>query len=142
MSCSMTGHYVELFVQFDRRHIVRSILALLGAAGFGLPRLAGAQTAPAPNQEKTWRHGVSLFGDLKYPAGFKHFDYVNPQAPKAGVVRMFAFGTFDNFNVVVAGVKGSIAAGLNDLYDTLMAPALDEVSAEYGLLAEAVSYPP
>src|SRR4029077_8342108 len=136
MSCSMTGHYVELFVQFDRRHIVRSILALLGAAGFGLPRLAGAQTAPAPNQEKTWRHGLSLFGDLKYPAGFKHFDYVNPQAPKAGVARLNAFGTFDNFNYVVGGVRGALALGYQVMYDTLLAPSLDEVSTEYGLIAE------
>jgi microcin C transport system substrate-binding protein len=99
--------------------------------------------APAPAQagEKTWRHGLSLFGDLKYPSGFKHFDYVNPNAPKGGAARLIAFGTYDNFNIVVAGVKGSIAAGLDQIYDTLMTPALDEVSTEYGLLAESVSYP-
>ena len=77
----------------------------------------------------------------KYPEGFKHFDYVNPNAPKGGTVRQIAFGTFDNFNLVVAGVKGSIAAGTELLTETLMTPALDEVSTEYGLLAEAVSYP-
>ena len=54
---------------------------------------------------------------------------------------MMAFGTFDNFNMVVAGVKGSIAAGIDQIYDTLMVAALDEVSTEYGLLAEAVSHP-
>ena len=75
------------------------------------------------------------------PAGFKHFDYVNPNAPKGGTVRLGAFGTFDNFNIVVAGVKGTLAAGIDRIYDTLMASALDEVSTEYGLLAEAVSYP-
>ncbi len=63
-------------------------------------------------EEQTWRHGLSLFGELKYPAGFKHFDYVNPNAPKGGTVRLGAFGTFDNFNIVVAGVKGTIAAGI------------------------------
>ena len=52
-----------------------------------------------------------------------------------------AFGTFDNFNMVVGGVKGSIAAGIDLIYDTLMVAALDEVSTEYGLLAEAVSHP-
>ena len=57
-----------------------------------------------------WKHGLSLFGDLKYPAGFKQFDYVNPKAPKGGAVRQIAIGTFDNFNQVVAGVKGSLAA--------------------------------
>ena len=54
-----------------------------------------------------WR----LFGDVKYPADFKRFDYVNPDAPKGGVVRMFELGTFDNFNIVVQGVKGSLAGG-------------------------------
>ena len=54
---------------------------------------------------------------------------------------MMAFGTFDNFNMVVAGVKGSLAAGIDLIYDTLMVSALDEVSTEYGLLAEAVSHP-
>ena len=104
----------------------------------GVERLAQAQPA-AP--QRTWRHGLSLFGDLKYPEGFKHFDYVNVKAPKGGVVRMIAFGTFDNFNTVVSGVKGSVAAGLGELNDTLLVQTLDEVSTEYGLLAEAVSHP-
>jgi microcin C transport system substrate-binding protein len=99
-------------------------------------------THAAAQEEKEWRHGLSLFGTLKYPAGFKHFDYVNPQAPKGGVARQIAIGTFDNFNLVVAGVKGSLAMGIDLIYDTLMAPALDEVSTEYGLLAESVSHPP
>ena len=55
---------------------------------------------------------LSLFGDVKYPADFKRFDYVNPDAPKGGVVRLISIGTFDNFNLVVAGVKGSLASGL------------------------------
>jgi microcin C transport system substrate-binding protein len=99
-------------------------------------------THAAAQEEKEWRHGLSLFGTLKYPAGFKHFDYVNPQAPKGGVARQIAIGTFDNFNLVAAGVKGSLAMGIDLIYDTLMAPALDEVSTEYGLLAESVSHPP
>ena len=88
-----------------------------------------------------WRHGLSLFGDIKYPADFKHFDYVNPDAPKGGAARQIAVGTFDNFNIVVAGVKGSLAAGVGLIYESLMTPSLDEVSTEYGLLAEAVSHP-
>ena len=51
------------------------------------------------------RH-LSPFGDVKYPADFKRFDYVNPDAPKGGVVRLFELGTFDNFNIVVAGREG------------------------------------
>jgi microcin C transport system substrate-binding protein len=91
--------------------------------------------------EKVWRHGLSLFGDLKYPPGFKQFDYVNPNAPKGGSVRLTGFGTYDNFNIVVAGVKGNLALGLTYVYETLMTPAPDEVSTEYGLLAESVSHP-
>ena len=52
-------------------------------------------------QTRQWKHGLSLFGEPQYPAGFKHFDYVNPTAPQGGVVRQIAFGTFDNFNQVV-----------------------------------------
>ena len=66
---------------------------------------------PAGAAEKEWRHGLSLFGDLKYKPDFKHFDYVNPNAPKGGSVRQLAIGTFDNFNLVVAGVKGTMAVG-------------------------------
>ena len=99
------------------------------------------EISSAQAQEKVWRHGLSLFGNLKYPPGFKQFDYVNAAAPKAGAVRQIAIGTFDNFNVVVAGVKGALATGIDNIYDTLLTPALDEVSGEYGLIAEAVSYP-
>ena len=100
---------------------------------------ASAPTAPAPAQN--WRHGLSLFGDLKYPAGFKQFDYVNANAPKGGTARQIAIGTFDNFNIVVAGIKGSIATSGTLIYESLLSPALDEITGEYGLLAEAVSYP-
>jgi microcin C transport system substrate-binding protein len=108
-----------------------------------LGRLGLPLSLPAAAQERQWRHGLSLFGDdVKYPADFKHFDYVNAQAPKTGGVRMFAIGTFDNFNLVVAGLRGAIVTGIALTFDTLMTPALDEVSTEYGLLAEAASYPP
>ena len=66
-----------------------------------------------------WRHALSLFGDIKYPADFKRFDYVNPDAPKGGTVRQYAIGTFDNFNLVVEGVKGSLASPVNLIYEEL-----------------------
>lgn len=122
----------------------RSVLHT-GAAAFVAPAFnslgAVFSSAQAQAAQQTWHHGLSLFGDIKYPAGFKHFDYVNPNAPKGGAARLGAFGTYDNLNLVVAGVKGSIAAGISEIYDTLMVPSFDEVSTEYGLLAEAVSYP-
>ncbi len=121
----------------DRRSLLTS--ALFAAVA---PRLPFADwIGPAQAQEKNWRHGTSLFGDLKYPPGFKQFDYVNANAPKGGTARQIALGTFDNFNAVVAGVKGSLAAAINLVNDTLAVASLDEVSSEYGLLAEAVSYP-
>jgi microcin C transport system substrate-binding protein len=89
----------------------------------------------------TWRHGVSPFGELKYPSGFRQFDYVNAKAPKGGVARLIALGTYDNFNILVDGVKGALAAGIDLNYDTLLVAALDEVLSTYGLLAEAMSYP-
>ena len=70
---------------------------------------AHAQSAP---DGLKWRHGVSTFGDIKYPAGFKRFDYVNPDAPKGGVARQFELGTYDSFNIVVTGLKGSTPAGI------------------------------
>jgi len=84
---------------------------------------------------------LSLFGDIKYPADFKRFDYVNPDAPTGGVARQILIGTFDNFNVTVAGVKGSLASAVALIYEALMTPSLDEVSTEYGALAEKVSHP-
>ena len=84
---------------------------------------------------------MSMFGDIKYPAGFKHFDYVNPDAPKEGVVRLFELGTFDNFNIVIQGLKGSIAGGATMINQTLTTRSQDEPSTAYGLLAEAASYP-
>jgi len=126
-------------VKLSRRTILRSGAAVL-AAPLATPVPVFQTIARA--EEKNWRHGLSLFGDLKYPAGFTQFDYVNPNAPKGGVVRLGGFGTFDNFNLVVAGVKGTLAADITRTYDRLTTPGLDEVSTEYGLLAESVSHPP
>jgi len=127
-------------MKFSRRSVLRATAVTfaapaLGVLGTPLPvERAAAQT-------QNWRHALSLFGDIKYPEGFKHFDYVNPNAPQGGTVRQSALGTFDNFNTVVAGVKGSIAIGTDLFMETLTTSSLDEVSTEYGLLAEAVRYP-
>jgi microcin C transport system substrate-binding protein len=128
-------------LRFSRRSIIRT--GLLTAAAPLLGRLGlPSFTAPARAQAREWQHGLSLFGELKYSPGFKHFDYVNPQAPKGGTARLIGFGTYDNFNIAVSGVKGSLSGGINFIYNQMMADALDEVSTEYGLLAEAVSHPP
>ena len=103
--------------------------------------LTGSALLPAKADDAKWRHAVSLMGEPKYSADFKHFDYVNPDAPKGGTVRLAANGSFDNFNLVVAGVKGQLAAGIGSVYETLLSNALDEVSTAYGLLAEGLTFP-
>jgi len=127
-------------MKLTRRSVLRGTAAALASPALGALGAASlARTAAA--QERTWRHGLSLFGEPHYSADFKHFDYVNPAAPQGGTVRQIAFGTYDNFNQVISGVKGSLALGTELFTETLSTPALDEVSTEYGLLAEAVSYP-
>ena len=122
----------------NRRSVLKSALLALAARGLPLPDWIAAAQA----QDKNWQHGLSLFGDLKYPAGFKQFDYVNANAPKGGVARQIALGTFDNFNAVVGGVKGSLAAGIDLINETLSVASLDEVSSGYGLIADGVSFAP
>jgi microcin C transport system substrate-binding protein len=127
-----------------RRHLLQggalaTIAPALGAAT-GLPAFSTAH-AQTSTSEPARRHALSLFGEPKYPADFKRFDYVNPDAPKGGVARQILIGTFDNFNVAVAGVKGSIAVAAGLIYEALTTPSLDEASTEYGALAEAVSHP-
>lgn len=92
---------------------------------------AAAEAAP--------RHGISAFGDLKYPADFTHFDYVNPDAPKGGRIATIgpaAISTFDSFNGYI--LKGDPAQGLGLLFDSLMAPANDEPGSLYALVAKDV----
>ncbi|MDP9137135.1 MAG: extracellular solute-binding protein, partial [Pseudomonadota bacterium] len=83
------------------------------------------------------RHGLSIFGDLKYPPDFRHFEYVNPEAPKGGrmvTVGTLAMSTFDSFNGYI--LKGDPAQGLGLTFDTLMARAYDEPDAMYGRVAK------
>lgn len=84
-------------------------------------------------------HGLAMHGDLKYAADFKHFDYVNPDAPKGGEIKLAARGGFDTFNPYV--VKGRVAAGYSRVFETLLVPSADEPFSQYGLLAETVETP-
>ena len=116
--------------------------ALLAAAG----ALAGAARLARPAQaaDEAERHGISAFGDLKYPANFTHFDYVDPQAPKGGLFsqigpsRMFNqnFQTFNSFNSYI--LRGDGAQGIELTFATLMSRAADEADSMYGLAARAV----
>jgi len=104
-------------------------LVLAVALSAAIP--AAAQTATS--------HGIAMHGDLKYPAGFRNFDYVNPDAPKGGEVRRSAQGGFDTFNPYV--IKGRSAAGVGFLYQTLMVSSADEPFSQYGLLTQSVEMP-
>ncbi len=84
-------------------------------------------------------HGFSEFGDLKYPEGFAHFDYVNPDAPRGGELSYAAQGTFDSFNPYTR--QGRAGARSADHYESLLVPSYDEPAAYYGLLAESLEYP-
>ncbi len=87
--------------------------------------------------EKT--HGIAMHGKPKYEESFTHLDYVNPDASKGGVVRFGSYGSFDNLNRVA--FKGSKAAGLGYVNDTLMRRVWDEAFSLYGLIAEFVEMP-
>ena len=108
----------------------RGIAAALGAL------VLLASVPPLAAQE--FRHGLSTFGDLKYPADFKHFDYVNPAAPKGGQFSTYgALSSFDSFNQFI--LKGDAASGLANLFDSLMVRSGDEPDAMYGLVAKDVA---
>ena len=110
----------------------------------GVGAIAACATPAALAQEEPERHGISAFGDLKYPADFKHFDYVNPDAPKGGLFSQVGstrqynqnFLTFNSLNSYI--LKGDAAQGMELTFATLMASAADEPDGLYGLAARAV----
>ncbi|MBI3797716.1 MAG: ABC transporter substrate-binding protein, partial [Deltaproteobacteria bacterium] len=87
----------------------------------------------------TTSSGLSMYGDLKYGPKFTHFDYVNPDAPKGGEVKLAAIGTFDTLNPFV--LKGVPAAAIGQVFETLTVQSDDEPFSEYGLIAETIKVP-
>jgi len=81
-----------------------------------------------------------MYDEVKYPAGFHHFDYANPRAPKGGEIRLAVVGSFDSLNPFI--LKGVSAAGSTLIYSRLCTKSLDEPLAEYGQLAETITCPP
>lgn len=115
----------------DRRHVLGLGLGALGVIRFGAAAAAegGAET-----------HGLSAFGNLKYPANFRHFDYVNVDAPKGGLFSQLVGSggsTFDSFNAYI--VKGDAANGMGITFASLMARAFDEPDAVYLLAADRLT---
>ncbi len=113
------------------------------AIGLAVITLIWATQSFAESHEPTTvSHGISAFGELKYPEGFAHFDYVNPDAPKGGTISFrgtLASQTFDSLNYFI--LDGEPAQGLWHIYDQLMVRAYDEPDAVYGSLAEKIEYP-
>ena len=103
------------------------------------PACAADTRLAASPEEIVRAHAIAMNGAPKYPAAFSHFDYVNPQAPKQGLLRRASIGTFDSLNPYIA--KGNPAEGLTLTTDTLMAASRDEPLTRYGLIARTVEYP-
>lgn len=131
-------------MQMSRRHVLA--VGVGGALGvsLGASSLRGARASEA----ETEMHGISAFGDLKYPADFHHFDYVNVDAPKGGVfslipsVRAYnqSYQTFNSLNAFI--LKGDGAQGMDMTFAPLMVRANDEPDAMYGLAAKSVQISP
>jgi microcin C transport system substrate-binding protein len=113
----------------------RSLIAVASLAIVsGLVVAASAQDDGTP-----WMHAIATLEEPKYPEGFAHFDYVNPDAPKGGTITSGAVGTFDSFNAFI--IKGS-PAGLAGLFETLTTQTEDDAMSEYGLIAESMEIAP
>ncbi|HMQ57851.1 MAG TPA: ABC transporter substrate-binding protein, partial [Rhizobiaceae bacterium] len=122
----------------SRRALLAGATAVIAATA--LPRPLFAKSA-----RETPLHGLSAFGDLKYPPGFRHFDYASPDAPKGGRFHFqpsywFFNQNTDTFNTLNSFVRRGDAPPRMELcFDSLMVRALDEPDAIYGLLAETVT---
>ncbi|MCX7383202.1 MAG: extracellular solute-binding protein [Alphaproteobacteria bacterium] len=112
-------------VTMEGRKIVRFLAAALLVL-LSIPALA-----------QTPSHGVSMSGALQLPAGFAHFPYVNPDAPKGGEISLGTVGTFDSFNGFV--LRGVAAGEIGRIYDTLLRDSADEASTAYGHIASSLT---
>ncbi|MEM7018377.1 MAG: ABC transporter substrate-binding protein, partial [Pseudomonadota bacterium] len=127
-----------------RHPIERLPLMMLALFSTMLMNYSGAEVPPQNAQDIQYQHGYAFLSKPAYPNNFTHFNFVNPDAPKGGRIRVPQMGNWDSFNLISA--KGRIAAGIdfwrvdeNLLWDTLLVPALDEPATSYGLLAEGVA---
>ncbi|SON53681.1 Oligopeptide-binding protein AppA precursor [Hartmannibacter diazotrophicus] len=134
----LSGRLSDGGIACDRRGFLRGAAVLAGAAGFGILPAKPVQAGEGRG------HGLSFFGDLKYPAGFARFDYVNPDAPKGGEVATqvasWAYNqnpsTFNTLNSYV--LQGDGAYGMSLTFASLMGGTLDTIDNLYGFVAEEV----
>ncbi|MCL2473383.1 MAG: extracellular solute-binding protein [Alphaproteobacteria bacterium] len=92
-----------------------------------------------PSEAKSSNHALALYGTPKYNRNFKHLEYVNPEAPKGGEIRLHSLGTFDTLNPFT--LKGIPASGTGLVFETLMYKSSDEPFSTYGWIAESVTIP-
>ncbi|WP_207485858.1 extracellular solute-binding protein [Arenibaculum pallidiluteum] len=117
------------------RSRLRSVLA---AMAMGLACAAHAVPGHAAGAVEN-AAGLALHGEPKYKPGFAHFDYVNPQAPKGGEIKLAAMGGFDNLHPFI--LRGIAPAGIGLVFETLMTQNADEPFSMYGSVAESISVP-
>jgi microcin C transport system substrate-binding protein len=120
-----------------RRRWARAAVPALGLAALLAMTTSGVQAVPDPGV--TISAGYAAVGKLKYPADFKHLDYVNPIAPKGGTYTYAQSGSYDSLNYY--GLLGTPPFALLWVYDTLMQRSLDEPASYYPLIARTISYP-
>ncbi len=111
------------------RRSIAAVLAVLGSVGLSTSVMAGETTS----------HALSAWGEAELPADFAHLPYVNPNAPKGGAITIEASGSYDSFNPFI--LKGLPGQGLGRIYETLMTGSSDELTTDYGLLAETATVP-
>src|SRR4051794_4128175 len=104
----------------------RSVLAGGAALWVGGPAILRAQASTGT----VVSHGFATHGDLKYPVDAKNLDYANPGAPKGGLVRLAGRGSYDSLNPFI--LKGTPAAAVGQIYETLMFSTYDEAATSYG----------
>lgn len=131
----------DIFIMIGKLLLTASLALLLTAPAIAQETSSPAiHTVPAANAASIAPvHGMALHGAPKYAADFRHLDYVNPDAPKGGTLRMSAVGTFDSLNGYI--IKGSPASGLGMIHETLLQQTEDEPFSAYGLLAESIEVP-
>lgn len=119
--------------RFQHSLMIAGTLVLTILAAMWAVNPANAQTM------SEWKKSTALVGEPQYADDFTHFEYVNPDAPKGGIVRLATDGTFDTLNSVPQ--RGNLGIGLGLIYDTLLTSSLDEISAMYPLIATQMRYP-
>jgi microcin C transport system substrate-binding protein len=115
----------------------RTLIKLAALTGLPASNIVAASVARA--EDKVFKHAYSTLGDIKYPPGFKRFDYVNPEAPKGGRLRLAGVGSFDNFNQFT--IRGELEPNIGLITERLAESSVDEVAVEYGLIAESLAWP-